>query len=98
MDDVVECLLLAQKASPSAVMNLGGGNRVSLAEAIATLGEVMGVQPRLDVRPVEGGDVRDTWGNVNRAVQLIGYRHTIKLAAGLEEECARLGGETSMGK
>ena len=60
VDDIVEGLVLAQKAPPGAVINLGGGNRVSLAEAIATLGEVMGVEPRLDVQPVEAGDVRDT--------------------------------------
>ncbi|MEI6727358.1 MAG: NAD-dependent epimerase/dehydratase family protein, partial [Actinomycetes bacterium] len=33
--DIVEGLILAQEAPPGAVMNVGGGNRVSLAEAIA---------------------------------------------------------------
>ena len=45
-------------------MIYGDGNGVSLAGAIATLGEVMGVQTRLNVQPVEAGDVRDTWADM----------------------------------
>ena len=87
VDDIVEGLVLAPKAPPGAVMNVGGGNRVSLAGAIATLGEVMGVEPRLDMQPVEAGDVRDTWADVSRAVELIGYTPTTKLAGGLARQC-----------
>ena len=89
VDDIVEGLVLAQSAPPGALMNLGGGNRVSLAEAIATLGEVMGVQPRLAVRPVEAGDVRDTWADVECARALIAYSPTWSLSAGLLAEVAR---------
>jgi len=88
VDDIVDGLVLAQTAPPGAVMNLGGGNRVSLTEAIATLGDVIGVQPRLDVRSVEAGDVRDTWADVSRARDLINYRPTTKLAAGMAQEYA----------
>jgi len=93
VDDIVEGLVRAQKATPGAVMNLGGGNRVRLAEAIATLGEVLRVRPRLDVQPVESGDVLDTWADVSRAVELIGYRPTTKLADGMTQECAWVAGK-----
>ena len=59
VDDIVEGLVLAQKAPAGAVMNLGGGNRVSLLEAIATLGELAGTEPKLIRQGVEAGDVRD---------------------------------------
>lgn len=95
VDDIVEGLVLAQRAPPDAVMNLGGDNRVSLNEAIATLGDVMGVQPRLDAQPVEAGDVRDTWADMSRAVELIDYRPTTKLAGGVARECACLAGKRS---
>ncbi len=88
VDDIVEGLMLAQAAAAGAIMNIGGGNRVSLREAIATLGDVMGVKPRLLLRPVEAGDVRDTWADVSRATASIGYRPTTKLAAGLKQEYA----------
>jgi UDP-glucuronate 4-epimerase len=58
IDDIVEGLVLARKAPAGAVMNFGGGNRVSLNEAIATLGEVMGAEPKIAPRPVDAGDVR----------------------------------------
>jgi UDP-glucose 4-epimerase len=96
VDDIVEGLVLAKKAPPGAVMNLGGGNRVSLAEAIATLGEVMGVQPRMDVQPVEAGDVRDTWADVSRALELIGYQPTTELAGGMAQEYAWVAGNASV--
>ena len=86
VDDIVEGLVLAQGAPPGDVMNLGGGNRVSLAEAIATLGEVMGVEPQLAHRPVEAGDVRDALADVRRAEESLGYRPTTKLASGVAQE------------
>ena len=96
VDDIVEGLVLAQAAPPGAIMNLGGGNRVSLTAAIATLGEVMGVEPRLEVQTVESGDVRDTWADISRAVASIGYRPTAKLADGLAHEHAWLAGKGNL--
>ena len=92
VDDIVEWLVLAQGAPPGAVMNLGGGNRVSLAEAIATLGEVMGVEPQIARQPAEAGDVRDTWADVSRAAEWTGYRPLGRLADGLSAEYAWLAG------
>ena len=92
VDDIVEGLVLAQKAPAGAVMNLGGGNRVSLNEAIATLGEVVGVEPSVLRHGVEAGDVRDTWADVGRAAECIGYVSTTRLKAGLAHEFAWLAG------
>jgi nucleoside-diphosphate-sugar epimerase len=94
VDDIVEGLVLARKAPPGAAMNVGGGNRVSLAEAIATLGEVVGVEPKIARRPAEAGDVRDTWADVSRAAAWTGYRPSGRLADGLAAEYAWLGGMT----
>jgi len=90
VEDIVDGLALAQKAPAGAVMNLGGGNRVSLNEAIATLGEVVGVEPKIARQPMEPGDVRDTWADVSRAVELIGYRPMTKLVGGMTQEYAWL--------
>src|SRR5450759_3713082 len=69
VDDIVQGLVLAQEGPPGAVMNIGGGNRVTLAEAITTLGEVIEVEPIVARLPVQAGDVRDTWADVSRAVE-----------------------------
>jgi len=95
--DIVAGLVLARNAPAGAVMNLGGGNRVSLSEAIATLAEVMGVEPKVAEEPVEAGDVRDTWADVRRAGDLIGYAPTTLLKEGLSQEFGWLREQTGEG-
>ena len=96
VDDIVEGLVGAQKAPAGAVMNIGGGNRVSLEGAVATLGEVMRVQPRMVCHAAVAGDVRDTWADVSRAAEWAGYRPTGRLAEGLSAEYAWLSEERSI--
>jgi UDP-glucose 4-epimerase len=86
IDDIVEGLVRARSAPAGSVMNLGGGNRVSLSEATATLGRIMGVAPKLAIQGVEAGDVRDTWADISRAARLIGYKPTTGLEVGLRRE------------
>ena len=90
--DIVEGLVTARNAPPGTVMNLGGGNRVTLAEAIAAIGDVMDIRPRLRAQPSEAGDVRDTWADTSLARLLTGFRPTTKLRDGLARECAWLAG------
>ena len=66
-----------------AVMDLGGGNRVSFGEAIATLGEVMGLEPRLSQQAAEAGDVRDTYADEEGARALVAYSPNRSLRSGL---------------
>jgi UDP-glucose 4-epimerase len=87
VDDVIEGLVRAPQAPVGSVMNIGGGNRVSLAEAIVTLGAIAGVEPAVDRRPAEAGDVTDTLADVGRLSAAVGYRPTTTLAEGLRREC-----------
>jgi UDP-glucose 4-epimerase len=87
IDDIVDGLVRAPRAPAGAVMNLGGGNRVTLMDTLSTLGEILGRTPRLRFQPVEAGDVRDTWADVTAAETLIDYRPTTGLADGLAREC-----------
>jgi len=86
IDDIVEGLVRARRAPAGTVMNLGGGNRVSLSDAIATLGTIAGVEPKLVMQGVEAGDVRDTSADISRAAKMIGYKPTTGLAVGLARE------------
>jgi UDP-glucose 4-epimerase len=84
--DIVTGLVAARRASPGAVMNIGGGHRVSLAEAIRTLGEVVGAPAGIDQRPVEAGDVRDTWADTTAIRAELDYAPRTPLAEGLLAE------------
>ena len=90
IDDIVEGLVRALRAPAGSVMNIGGGNRVSLAEAIATLEDVSGITALFDRRPSEAGDVRDTLADVAQLTAAVDYRPTTLLRAGLAKERAWL--------
>lgn len=86
VSDIVEGLSRARLAPAGAVMNIGGGNRVSLDEAIGVLGRVAGIEPRFSLHDTAAGDVRDTWADVSLAAELIGYAPAVPLEVGLERE------------
>ncbi|HYY79153.1 MAG TPA: NAD-dependent epimerase/dehydratase family protein [Actinomycetes bacterium] len=82
--DVVRANLLAMTAPVQAeAVNIGGGRRVSLDEALELIGEVTGRRLRIDRRPAQPGDVRHTGADGTRAEALLGYRPEVDLAAGL---------------
>ena len=90
--DIVDGLIRAQGAPWGAVMNLGGGNRVSLADAISTLGEVAGMEIDVLRQGAQPGDVRDTLADVGHARLLIDYAPKTRLSVGLGREFAWLSG------
>jgi nucleoside-diphosphate-sugar epimerase len=89
VDDVVRANLLAMTAPvEDEAVNIGGGRRVSLLEALELIGAATGRRPRIDRRPPRPGDVRHTGADGTRAEALLGYRPRIDLATGLAAQVA----------
>ena len=88
VDDIVEALVCAGSAEPGAVVNVGGGARVTLREAIGILGELAGREPLIDVEGEQPGDVRHTWADLSRARELLGYAPRVSLREGLAAQYA----------
>jgi len=90
--DAVRANLLAVSPERTCeVFNVGGGTRISLREALATLqellaGEVSGLAPELQYEEVAKGDVRDTFADRSHVEAGIGYRPTVTFADGLARE------------
>ena len=90
--DVVIANILASSVEISnAVMNVGGGSRVILSDVLELLQKLIaeaapGVEPSIDYRPVEKGDVKDTWSDPTKISKLLGFKPTIKLPDGLAQE------------
>lgn len=84
--DIVAGIVTAADAPGGSVINLGGGHRVTLLEAVAALAGVAGKEPRLREQPVQTGDARDTWADLSRARELLGYAPATSLADGLAAE------------
>jgi UDP-glucose 4-epimerase len=89
VDDVVQANLRAMAAPVEAeAINIGGGHRISLNQALDLIGQVTGRRLRIERRPAQPGDVRHTGADGTRAEALLGYRPATDLAAGLAAQAA----------
>ena len=89
VDDVVRASLLAMTAPVEVeAVNIGGGRRVRLDEALEMIGEVTGRRLVVDRCPPRPGDARHTGADGTRAEALLGYRPETDLADGLAAQVA----------
>jgi nucleoside-diphosphate-sugar epimerase len=75
--------------SPTAVgrvYNIAGGSRVTLNEALAQLAAATGREMQIVHAPKQAGDVRDTYADITRARQDLGYEPAVDLMSGLRDE------------
>jgi UDP-glucuronate 4-epimerase len=73
--DVVQGILgaLHYQDSNYEVINLGNDQTVTLKEMIETIEEVVGKRAVIDRQPNQPGDVPQTWADVSKARELLGY-------------------------
>jgi UDP-glucuronate 4-epimerase len=82
--DAVEATVAAgERGVPSEVYNVAGGNRATVADAIAMLGRLLGREPTVERRPAVVGDARRTGADTGRAREDLGYRPSTSLEEGL---------------
>lgn len=65
------------------IVNLGESRTVSLRQMIATLADVMGVEPIIERLPLQPGDVLRTHADVSKAERLFGYRPSTEFGDGV---------------
>lgn len=86
VDDIVNGLLLAENSTDGKVMNLGGGDRITLLKAIDTMSEVIGKHIRIDFSQAKKGDVPNTWASTEIAEKELGWTPGVSLDEGLRRE------------
>lgn len=86
ISDLVDGIVAASAAPAGAVLNLGGGSRISLAGALEVLESVTGRSVDIRRAGTQAGDVTDTWASVSRARDTIGFEPKVDLATGLAAE------------
>lgn len=85
--DIVEANLLAVKYAKSGeVFNIGGGNRISVKEAIRILEELTGLKAKIKYIEKQKGDVRDTYADISKAKKELGYNPRVDIKEGLKRE------------
>jgi UDP-glucuronate 4-epimerase len=87
IDDIVQGIQAAMDytASSYEVINLGNNQTVTLQELIRSLEEVLGVSARIESFPEQPGDVPQTWADLAKARQLLGYQPETGLVEGLKK-------------
>ena len=68
------------------IINLGGGrNPVSLNTIISKLEELLGKKAKIDHKPFHVADLVETWADISKAKNLLGWEPQVSLDEGLEE-------------
>jgi UDP-glucuronate 4-epimerase len=91
IDDIVSGVVAAYKRIDRhgyRIWNLGGSAPVSLREMIATIGRVVGKEPKVEPGPMMPGDVDRTWADPERSLAELGYRPTTAFEEGVRRQWA----------
>ena len=73
------------------ILNVGHGRGVALDELIETLGDALGVRPRISREPDQPGDVPLTLADTQELEAVLGFRPQVDFAAGIRSYVEWLG-------
>lgn len=87
IEDVVEAnkRLLNNKVTDGKVLNIGGGNRISVNTLIETLKSITGSKSEVIYSNKQKGDTEDTLANTDLGNKLIGYSPLFDITKGLNK-------------
>ncbi len=68
------------------IWNLGGNHPVTLKEMIATIGRVVGVEPKISQSPMRAGDVERTYADLSRSSAELGYAPRTSFEEGVHRQ------------
>src|SRR5579872_1496989 len=86
VQNVVEAILLAaeSKTAPGLAINVGTGNRYTLNQTLAALGQISGRPATAKYAPPREGDIRDSQADISLAKKTLGYRARVEFEEGLK--------------
>jgi UDP-glucuronate 4-epimerase len=84
VDDIVEgTLRVLDKPARYALYNIGNHQPVRLLDYIATLERVLGKKARLEMKPIQPGDVKATYADTRKLQAAVGFAPSTPLESGL---------------
>lgn len=81
----VKAALFADGLEPYEIFNLGNNKPENLMDFIRVLAGALGVEPKMELLPMQPGDVPVTFADVSKAQQKLAYRPRTPIQAGLPE-------------
>jgi len=86
VDDIARGTISAIQDIGYEIINLGGGrNPVSLNTIIVKLEELLGKKANIDHKPFHVADLMETWADISKAKNLLGWEPQVSLEEGLEK-------------
>jgi UDP-glucose 4-epimerase len=84
--DTVEANLLAakSKASDGEVLNVAAGATMAVNELAGMVFELLGKDTGIEYAPPRPGEIRDSWADISKAKDLLGYEPKYTMRKGLE--------------
>jgi len=81
----VKAALFAEGLEPYEIFNLGNSKPENLMDFIRTLADALGVEPKMEMLPMQPGDVPVTFADVSKARKKLGYDPSTPISKGLPE-------------
>jgi UDP-glucuronate 4-epimerase len=86
IDDIIEGFMRAMTNPKGyAVYNLGHGHPVALRDFVTTLEDALGIKAQTIDKPMQAGDMKETYASVDKAKRELGFEATV----GIEEGVAK---------
>lgn len=86
IDDIVDGIkasLFVDNLEPYEIFNLGNNKPERLMDMIQYLGDALGIEPKMEMLPMQAGDVPVTYADISKAKAKIGYQPKTILKEGL---------------
>ena len=71
--------------APWRIFNIGNQRPVELLDYITALEECLGREAKKNMRPIQPGDVPDTWANVEDLIRVVGYKPDTPVKEGIQK-------------
>ncbi len=86
IDDIVDGIVSAlQKPDGFQIYNLGKGAPVQLMEYVRTIERILGKEAKIDMLPMQPGDVANTYANIEKAESKLGYNPKTAVPEGVQK-------------
>lgn len=86
IDDIIQGVrgsLFSPGLEPYEVINLGNHRSEKLLDMIRLLAEALGVEPKMEMLPLQAGDVPATYADIEKARRKLGFEPTTPIATGI---------------
>ena len=84
----VKAALFADGLEPYEIFNLGNSKPENLMDFIKTLASALGVEPKMEMLPMQPGDVPATYADISKARKKLGYQPATLMEEGLRKFAA----------